>query len=314
MVRPGALTPTQQRLLGAIRRPAEPVVFDRGYIDDLLARARSGFTALSERLGGVRVSFSKYQIALVLGCERRYITPQPPFSWSPHLARGTVTHTAIELLVHWPDGTTPAAAVDAAITHLVDRGTSLGDWLSTIDPASLAELRGMVVERVTRFAQDFPPLDWRAEPITEATGRWSATPVLELAGRADLILGRPDGHTSTRLIVDLKTGRRSPVHREDLRFYALVETLQRAVPPRAVATFYLDEADLDVEHITEGVLESALARTFHAVERHLELTVTGRTPTTAPGTACRWCHVRDDCRPGREFLAALDDRDLGDDE
>lgn len=314
MVRPGALTPTQQRLLQVIRRPAEPVVFDRDYVDDLLVRARSGFGELSERLGGERVSFSKYQIAQVLGCERRYVTPQPPFAWSPHLARGTVTHKAIELLVHWPEATTPATAVDSAIGQLVDRGTSLGDWLSAIDPASLAELRGMVVERVTRFAQDFPPVDWRAEPITEATGRWAATPVLELAGRADLILGRPDGATSTRLIVDLKTGRRSPVHREDLRFYALVETLQRAVPPRAVATFYLDEADIEVEHVTEAVLEAALARTFAAVERHLELMVARRPPATAPGFACRWCHVREDCRPGREFLAALDDRDLGDDD
>ncbi|HRE02145.1 MAG TPA: hypothetical protein PLV68_12655, partial [Ilumatobacteraceae bacterium] len=71
-----------------------------------------------------------------------------------------------------------------------------------------------------------------------------------------------EGRESRKLIVDLKTGRVHSRHREDLRFYALVETLSRQVPPRKLASFYLDAGEPVVEDVTEALLRSTLRRTL----------------------------------------------------
>ena len=88
-------------------------------------------------------------------------------------------------------------------------------------------------------------------------------------------MGRPEGRESRKVIIDLKTGRVSQRHREDLRFYALVETLVRDVPPRKLATFYLDSAQPIVEDVTEGVLRTALRRTLDGIHRLIQLQVEG---------------------------------------
>ena len=104
------------------------------------------------------------------------------------------------------------------------------------------------------------------------------------------------------LIVDFKSGYRSFHHRDDLRFYALVQTLRHGVPPRKLVTYYLDYAESETEDVTEGTLQSALARALGGVERHVELTVEGRPPDKRPGVACRWCPLREECDEGRSFL------------
>ena len=63
----------------------------------------------------------------------------------------------------------------------------------------------------------------------QATTRWTDRSCSR-QGRPRL--GRPTGDESSKVIIDLKTGRSSPRHRDDLRFYALVETLARELPPR----------------------------------------------------------------------------------
>ena len=88
-------------------------------------------------------------------------------------------------------------------------------------------------------------------------------------------MGRPQGRESRKVIIDLKTGRVTQRHREDLRFYALVETLVRDVPPRKLATFYLDSAQPIVEDVTEGVLRTALRRTLDGIHRLIQLQVEG---------------------------------------
>ena len=51
-----------------------------------------------------------------------------------------------------------------------------------------------------------------------------------LSGKADLTLGQPEGTGAGKVIIDLKTGGFAPVHREDLRFYALLEACGRFRP------------------------------------------------------------------------------------
>lgn len=300
------LTPTQERILGQLRRDPTPLVFEAEPIAELTARAREAFEDLSEHLGGEQLFVSKGFLSKVHGCEARHLAPDD-FAWSPASARGFVAHKAIELRTNWRGEPSPADLVDEAIARLSDREDRRGDWLAGLGDGDLAELRGYALERVTRFAQDFPPLDLRAEPILEATTRWNATTCITLGGKTDLVLGKPEGRVSKRLIVDFKTGFRSHHHRADLQFYALVETLVRQVPPRKLVTYYLDEAEVEVEDVTLPMLDAALDRTIAGVERHVELTVEGRPPVHRPSGVCRWCPIRATCEVGRAHLDALAD-------
>ncbi len=300
------LTPTQERILGQLRREPTPLVFDPEAIAALAARAREAFDDLSVRLEGERLFVGKSMLSSIHGCEARYLGPDD-FVWTPASARGFVAHKAIELRTNWRGEPTPAELVDDAIARLSEQENTKGDWLAGLSDGDLAELRGYALERVTRFVQDFPPLDLRAEPILEATTRWSATTCITLGGKTDLVLGKPEGRISKRLIVDFKTGYRSHHHRADLQFYALVETFARQVPPRKLVTYYLDEAQVEVEDVTLPMLDAALDRTIAGVERHVELTVERRPPVLRPSGACRWCPLRTTCADGIAHLAALAD-------
>ena len=84
------------------------------------------------------------------------------------------------------------------------------------------------------------------------------------------------------MLIDLKSGRIYDRHREDLRFYALVETLAREVPPRMVASFSLEAGEAVVDDVSDGMLRTSLRRTLDAIERMVELTVEGRPPRPLP--------------------------------
>lgn len=306
METPTELSPTQQRLLDQLRRDPTPVVFDEGFIDDLVSRAHDAMAHCSEQLGGERLVVSKGFLVNVLGCETRHLEPDS-FAWSPATARGFVSHKAIELGAHWPGEPVPEVLVDEAIARLGDDASQRGDFVAGLTDADRAELRGFAVERVTKFVQDFPPIPARSQPVYEARMRWSPPGCVELVGKTDLVIGKPEGRVSTRLIVDFKTGWRSVHHRDDLRFYALLETVVRRVPPRRLVTYYLDAAEADVEDVTEGVLEAALARLVGGIERHVDLTITRRPATKTTGPSCRWCPALPRCDQGRAHLSGVDD-------
>lgn len=300
------LTPTQRRLLDQLRREVEPLVFDETLIDDLSERARRVVADVSARLGGERLVVSKGFLTNVLGCEARHLAPDH-FAWTPSTARGFVAHKAIELGANWQGDPVPQVLVDEALARLADDASMRGDFVASLSDGDRAELRSFAVDRVTRFLQDFPPLPARAQPVFEARTRWAPPGCIELVGKTDLVIGRPDGRISTRLIVDFKTGWPSANHRHDLRFYALLETLARRVPPRRLVTFYLDSADADIEDVTDGVLEAALARLEGALLRHAELTVDKHPAIKRTSTSCRWCPCLSTCTEGRSHLAVLDD-------
>jgi hypothetical protein len=300
------LTPTQQRLLDQLRRDGDPLVFDADEIDDLVRRAHDVVAEVSARLGGERLVVSKGFLTQVHGCEARHLLPDS-FRWNAATARGFVSHRAIELAAHWQGDPAPEVLVDEAIARLADQASYQGDFIAGLTDADRAELRAGAVERVTRFLQDFPPVPARSQPVYEARTRWAPPGCIELVGKTDLVIGRPNGRVSTKLVIDLKTGWPSPTHRDDLRFYALLETVVRRVPPRRLVTYYLDSAEADVEDVSMAVLETALARLEGGVRRHAELVADARPPLKRPGRSCRWCPALATCDEGRAHLAALDD-------
>ena len=122
------------------------------------------------------------------------------------------------------------AAMNCLPESLADEERGIGAWIAGLSPADEADLRGQSVERLTKFMESFPPLDRRANPVTEAAARWPNEGPILLQARVDLMIGRPVGNESRKVIIDLKTGWVAPKNREVLRFYALVETLRTGVP------------------------------------------------------------------------------------
>jgi hypothetical protein len=298
---PAPLNPAQERTLGHLRRAAEPTVFAAELVDDIRAEATEAFAHFAERLDGHTLFITKHTLSSVHECEVHHLAPDE-FAWTPARARGQVAHKAIQLLLNWRGEPTPRELVDESMARLADEERDFGRWIAALSPGDDADLRGQAVERVTKFVESFPPLDRRSNPVTEAAAQWPLDHPILLRARVDLVMGRPEGRESRKLIIDLKTGRVSPRHREDLRFYALVETLVRDVPPRKLATFYLDAAQPMTEDVTEGVLRAALRRTLDGIHRLVELEVEGATPVKRVGAACRWCPLLNECPEGSAHL------------
>jgi CRISPR/Cas system-associated exonuclease Cas4 (RecB family) len=303
---PPRLNPAQERNLALLRRTDEPVEFAAELVAELRAEAVEALTHFTERLGGNTLFVTKHTLSSVHECEDHFMAPDE-FSWSPARARGQVAHRAIQLGLSWRGEPAPVELVDEAMARLADDERDFGRWVAALGPADHADLRGQATERVTKFVESFPPLPASSHPVTEAAAQWPVDHPILLRSRVDLVVGKPRGRESTKVLIDLKTGRMSPRHREDLRFYALIETLVREVPPRMLATFYLDSAEPVVETVTEGVLRTALRRTLDGIHHVIRLRVEGDTPTRKPGPACRWCPLSERCAEGQAYLRGPDD-------
>jgi len=128
-----------------------------------------------------------------------------------------------------------------------------------------------------------------------------------LQGKVDLQLGQPDGTTAGKVLIDFKTGRFSPMHLEDLRFYSLIETLRIGTPPRRVASYYLDQGRFVPEDVTVAHLETTVMRVVGGIEKMVALEGGDREPVKITGPACRWCPLVADCAEGQSAMAATDD-------
>ena len=302
------LTPVQSRTLDALRRSGEPLVFDPDLVADIRTEMRVALDEFAERLQPNQEIFvSKHKIATVLDCEEFHVLPDD-FEWKAATAKGQVAHRAIQLLLSWRGEANPSDLVDEAVARLADEERGIGAWIAGLSPADEADLRGQSVERLTKFMESFPPLDRRANPVTEAAARWPNEGPILLQARVDLMIGRPVGNESRKVIIDLKTGRPNVRHRQDLGFYALLETLARSVPPRRLATFYLDAAEAQAEDVSERLLRSAVRRTLDGINAMVELESEGRPPVRRAGVTCRWCPLADSCDDGQAYLnRSMDD-------
>ena len=165
---------------------------------------------------------------------------------------------------------------------------------------------------MAKFFECFPRLSPKWRPVTESTQIVDlADGRIRLRGKVDLTLGTAQGNQAGKVVIDLKTGAPSPVHRDDLRFYALLDAIRVGIPPRLVASFYLDLGEARTEAVTEGVLDATVARTVDAAHRLTALRAGTVAPVHRPSYACRWCVARPTCDVGQAWLADDDDL-LGD--
>ena len=142
-----------------------------------------------------------------------------------------------------------------------ERQSALVAWIGDLAPSELAELRAEVDRQAQGLAHRWPALDPCWLPRTQESVRaMLAGGMIELSARVDLAIGRPAEAESSVAIVEVKSGARRPAHRDDLRFYALVEALRSPAPPFAVATYYSRTGEVDVESVTRDMLVETARR------------------------------------------------------
>jgi hypothetical protein len=301
------LNPAQAEVLGLLgARPGERPEFDAELRHELRAELEARLTPLAEQLpDGQRLFLSKHALSQVHGCERRFLAEQrQPFAWSPPTARGTVTHKAIEYQLHWRGEAAPLELVDEALARLEQGGDGLADWLASCPEGERAELRSGAGELVAKFVECFPPLRRAWRPVTETGLRIELCQGrVVLQGRVDLSLGQAQGTTAGKVLIDLKTGGSRASHLDDLRFYALLDTLRIGTPPRLLATYYLDSGEPWCEAVSADLLRAAALRVAAGADRFAALVHDGEVPRLKAGPGCRWCPVLDDCPEGAAWLA-----------
>jgi CRISPR/Cas system-associated exonuclease Cas4 (RecB family) len=299
------LNGAQRELLEQLRAvPSERPEFDPGLRARLRLELEAALDPLVDRLPEVPLFVGKYRLSEVHGCEVRFLDDDQGFSWSPPAARGAVAHKAIELSMNLRGAADPLDLVDEALDRLQEGDASLADWLQSCGEYDRAEVRSLANDHVAKFLECWPPLKSAWRPVAESRVNADlCDDRIRLAGKVDLTVGRAEGSVAGKVVIDLKTGMFSPHHRDDLRFYALVETLRLGTPPRKLATHYLDTGRIQPEDVTEEVLGAAVARTVEGIARLVELHTEGREPVKRPGPPCRWCGVRDGCTEGQRWLA-----------
>lgn len=307
------LNPAQAEVLAALgARPGERPAFDPRLRAELRAQLQDRLSPLADRLPkGESLWVSKHLLATVHGCEGLFLARDAEdFAWNAANARGVVSHKAIELSVSWRGDPPPGQLVDEALARLIGSSDRISDYLGGLGEGERAELHGEAVERVAMFLECFPPLEARWRPVPESRLRADlCDDRIVLSGKVDLTIGRPEGTRAGKVLIDLKTGGFSPSHRDDLRFYALVETLRIGVPPRLLATYYLDGGRLQDEDVTEDLLLSAVERVIHGIDAAVALRHEARQPVLRPGPPCRWCPQQAGCEVGRRWLEDRDDED-----
>ncbi|HEV8298894.1 MAG TPA: hypothetical protein VGQ20_16425, partial [Acidimicrobiales bacterium] len=93
-----------------------------------------------------------------------------------------------------------------------------------------------------------------------------------------------------------------PAHFDDLRFYALVETMRLGTPPLRLGTYYLDQGRLTPEDVTVALLETTVQRVVDGTRKMIELERRLREPVKRTGPLCRWCPLRDGCEDGKNWI------------
>lgn len=296
------LTPTQRKVLDGILGPDAPrPPYDPALAERLRRTLEDAFASIrSER----PIVVGKYQLDEALRCEGLYASSAArAFVWTVPMLRGRVAHRAIEIAVGGGPAAAPLDVIDRSVDALVggEEGDSVASFLAGLDPLDMARLKSEANEAVVGFLADWPPIDRRWLPRVEERARVMVTPSVKLQGKYDLAFGRPQKGQARVIIVDFKTGDRRPGHVDDLRFYALIETLRRGVPPFRVATYYTQESDFFVEDTTAETLEAATRRTIDGVRAMVH--ARDEEPVLRPSTHCRWCGRKEDCAPGSAWLS-----------
>ncbi len=245
---------------------------------------------------------NKGSVSKVMQCEGKFMAPDA-FGWSPQAARGTIVHKATELYVGGLTDRSPSALAEASVMRIRRGGIdkNLADYFDALTSEEQAELLDEAAENISNFHTMFPPIPDSWNPAPEfSTSAWIGNPKrVILSGKIDLRLGSIDKLQPNRanmLLIDFKTGKPSASDFDDLRFYALIETLRIGVPPFRLANVYLSTGLITTEDYDEDVLWATVERVAEATLKIAGLRDGAFKPTLTPGPACLFCPIAAECK------------------
>ena len=306
------LNAMQLAVLEALGKEPDWVPIPREIIEGIRTQLHDELADIAPRLTPENALWvSKHKLTTVHGCEANHLAGLTGFEWTLGNVKGTVLHKAVELGLNWRGVIVPADVVDEALAQLADdERQSAGPFIDNLPAGDRAQLRSSAIDLYTKFDECFPPLKAAWRPVLESSARYEMFEQrINLSTRADLTLGA----VGSKVIIDLKSGRVQPNHREELRFYALVEAMRTGAAPRRLASYSLVTARADVEDVTEGVLQAAVRKTVDGIRKMVELQRDGREPVIRSGFFCSWCPLLESCTEGPKFIARRDDPDATDD-
>jgi RecB family exonuclease len=286
------LTPVQARTWRELVDVGEGGTFP----DGIEARLR---TRIEEAVRGVvpagaRIRLWKERLNDLARCQGLFAATVagegPPFRHTPRSAAGTLVHKAVELEVGGRRRVDVHALADRAAERLQGDG-EFGRFWRGLDPPAQDELLMEAIRTLESFRASFPPFPAVRRAVAPVCEQWFEVDLLAgavtVVGKVDLMLNRPAAGRSTRVLVDLKTGRAWAEHAEDMRLYALLHTLRCGVPPYRVATVLLGSGSVQAEVVTEATLDHAADRVVAGVRAAARLG--GAPPSLSPGPHCARC-------------------------
>jgi hypothetical protein len=199
---------------------------------------------------------------------------------------------------------TPLEVAQAAIDDLTEgEDDGLAAFLRSLADGARQDLVRDANDQLVKFVSDWPEIAAHWYPRIESPAVVGFGKV-NLRATYDLALGIPNADSARTFIVDFKTGQERDEHREQARFYALVEALRSRTPPFRVATYYLDSGDFSFDDVDEPLLATALDAVVETAQL-MTVVGSGASVTYEPGFACRWCPARHDCDDGQQWLTAF---------
>lgn len=303
------LTPNQLTVLDELLgvESTDRPVPDLSLAPALKERLNVALAHASEALGDW-LGLGKYALSAVHSCEGRYVAQgQETFEWKLSNVRGQIVHRAIQASAFLDRHIPAAALVDQVIEslHRDDRTEDVSRFLRSLSPVELAIIKGEAADSLVKFASDWPPIDPSWSPRAESAAKVTlCNGGITLRAKYDLVFFQPRRDVSRVVIVDFKTGGRYQSYSDDLRFYALVETLRTGVAPFRVASYYVDDGTFAPETVTAEILEAAARRVVDGVRKIADLRTKRREPRLTPSGWCRFCPALPDCETGATWLAA----------
>jgi hypothetical protein len=271
----------------------------RAELDAELDEMDLGPMLAAQRNGRLRVTKTRLDR---LSCDG-YQLDARPFEHTRANVRGTLAHKAIER--DWDTART--LEVDRVVARSWEElasarpgdPRSLSAWLNDCPDDEADALRAEVTVLLAGFREVWPPLR-QVHVVAEQRIRLPLRGGrILLEGVPDLVLRSPRVDERARtLVVDLKTGRQRSDHdRHELRFYALLATLEDGRPPFRWATFYVTEGRAEWEDLREDVLRVTLRRVLDGVRQAVRIAAAsddGDLRLTG-GAWCRFCLREEDC-------------------
>ncbi len=248
--------PTPDDVLDALRggtRPRLPV--DPGLAGGLADWLEDGLAPLvSERpLEAPPLVVTK---ALLTGRDPADLVLGP----SPGLARGALVDALFRQYV--TTGQIGDPMTDALSALATDEGQrTVLDYVGRLAPAPRRELDEEVRAHALGISSWWPDLSpaWLARTADRISLPLAGGRIV-LAGVFDLVIGRPSTGRASVCVVELKSGERRSTDRDELSFYALLETLRSGAPPFRVAAWYSRTGAVDAFDVTDDGLAITVAR------------------------------------------------------